>query len=73
VIWSGKGCSTVLIPERVVQALQLHFDQMAATSGPKPRAFPPLHGTSSSKNLILCSTFKESLIRFQLGSGGPKI
>lgn len=39
----GKGCSTVLIPERVVQALQLHFDQIAATSGPKPRGFPPLH------------------------------
>ncbi|KAK6646097.1 hypothetical protein PHAVU_L008643 [Phaseolus vulgaris] len=39
----GKGCSTVLIPARVVQALQLHFDQMAATSGPKPGAFHPLH------------------------------
>lgn len=44
VIWSGKGCSTVLIPERVVQALQLHFEHIAATSGPKPPAFPPLHG-----------------------------
>ncbi|BAT91832.1 uncharacterized protein HKW66_Vig0214600 [Vigna angularis] len=39
----GKGCSTVLIPARVVQALQLHFDQMAATSGPKAGAFHPLH------------------------------
>ncbi|CAJ1933200.1 unnamed protein product [Sphenostylis stenocarpa] len=39
----GKGCSTVLIPARVVQALQLHFEQMAATSGPKPGGFPPLH------------------------------
>ncbi|KAG4948103.1 hypothetical protein AAZX31_15G034000 [Glycine max] len=39
----GKGCSTVLIPARVVQALQLHFDQMAATSGPKAGGFPPLH------------------------------
>ncbi|XP_028775698.1 uncharacterized protein LOC114732566 [Neltuma alba] len=36
------GCSTVLIPARVVQALQLHFDQMAATSGPKASGFPPL-------------------------------
>ncbi|KAL2332160.1 hypothetical protein Fmac_019741 [Flemingia macrophylla] len=40
----GKGCATVLIPARVVQALQLHFDQMAATSsGPKSAGFPPLH------------------------------
>ncbi|TKY48386.1 hypothetical protein E2542_SST25804 [Spatholobus suberectus] len=39
----GKGCATVLIPARVVQALQLHFDQMAATSGPKAGGFPPLH------------------------------
>ncbi|KAG4973979.1 hypothetical protein JHK87_030800 [Glycine soja] len=39
----GKGCSTVLIPARVVQALQLHFEQMAATTGPKPGGFPPLH------------------------------
>ncbi|XP_027343629.1 uncharacterized protein LOC113856142 [Abrus precatorius] len=39
----GKGCSTVLIPARVVQALQLHFDQMASTSGPKAGGFPPLH------------------------------
>ncbi|QCE09190.1 uncharacterized protein LOC114183545 [Vigna unguiculata] len=39
----GKGCSTVLIPARVLQALQLHFDQMAATSGPKAGAFHPLH------------------------------
>ncbi|PNY12842.1 hypothetical protein L195_g009483 [Trifolium pratense] len=46
----GKGCSTVLIPERVVQALQLHFDQMAATSGPKPRGFPPLHDVLVSTN-----------------------
>ncbi|KHN25236.1 uncharacterized protein LOC114378344 [Glycine soja] len=38
-----KGCSTVLIPARVVQALQLHFEQRAATSGPKPGGFPPLH------------------------------
>ncbi|GAU44721.1 hypothetical protein TSUD_88050, partial [Trifolium subterraneum] len=47
---TGKGCSTVLIPERVVQALQLHFDQMAATSGPKPRVFPPLHDVLVSTN-----------------------
>ncbi|XP_020224498.1 uncharacterized protein LOC109806486 isoform X1 [Cajanus cajan] len=39
----GKGCASVLIPARVVQALQLHFDQMAATSGPKSAGFPPLH------------------------------
>ncbi|KAK7261520.1 hypothetical protein RIF29_27834 [Crotalaria pallida] len=39
----GKGCATVLIPSRVVQALQLHFDQMSATSGTKAGAFPPLH------------------------------
>ncbi|KAG2397757.1 uncharacterized protein HKW66_Vig0140070 [Vigna angularis] len=40
----GKGCTAVLIPARVVQALQVHFDQMAATCGPtKPSAFPPLH------------------------------
>ncbi|KAF1885225.1 hypothetical protein Lal_00029114 [Lupinus albus] len=39
----GKGCSTVLIPARVVQALQLHFDQMAATPGPKVVGYPPLH------------------------------
>lgn len=39
----GKGCSAVLIPDRVVQALQLHFDQIAATSGPKAACFPPLH------------------------------
>ncbi|XP_054810964.1 uncharacterized protein LOC129312404 isoform X1 [Prosopis cineraria] len=37
-----SGCSTVLIPARVVQALQLHFDQMAATAGPKAGGFPPL-------------------------------
>ncbi|RZB84260.1 hypothetical protein D0Y65_032589 [Glycine soja] len=48
----GKGCSTVLIPARVVQALQLHFDQMAATSGPKAGGFPPLHGTLFSTTLI---------------------
>ncbi|CAL0334108.1 unnamed protein product [Lupinus luteus] len=41
----GKGCSTVVIPARVVQALQLHFDQMAATPGPKVAGYPPLHGT----------------------------
>ncbi|TKY67396.1 hypothetical protein E2542_SST10289 [Spatholobus suberectus] len=39
----GKGCSTVLIPARVVQALQLHFEQMAVTSGSKAGGFPPLH------------------------------
>ncbi|XP_027911292.1 uncharacterized protein LOC114170024 isoform X1 [Vigna unguiculata] len=39
----GKGSTTVLIPARVVQALQVHFDQMAATCGPtKPHGFPPL-------------------------------
>ncbi|KAK4254910.1 hypothetical protein QN277_007986 [Acacia crassicarpa] len=38
----SSGCATVLIPARVVQALQLHFDQMAATSGPKASGFPPL-------------------------------
>ncbi|XP_029128624.1 uncharacterized protein LOC109806486 isoform X2 [Cajanus cajan] len=42
-VMSGKGCASVLIPARVVQALQLHFDQMAATSGPKSAGFPPLH------------------------------
>ncbi|CAL5211553.1 unnamed protein product [Lathyrus oleraceus] len=46
----GKGCSTVLIPERVVQALQLHFEHIAATSGPKPPAFPPLHDVLVSTN-----------------------
>lgn len=50
---SGKGCSTVLIPARVVQALQLHFDQMAATSGPKAGAFHPLHGTQLSTTFYL--------------------
>ncbi|MED6217268.1 hypothetical protein PIB30_016081 [Stylosanthes scabra] len=41
---SRKGCSNILIPARVVQALQLHFEQMAVTSGPKAAAgFPPLH------------------------------
>ncbi|KAJ1412348.1 hypothetical protein SESBI_20466 [Sesbania bispinosa] len=39
----GKGCSTVLIPARVVQALQLHFEKTAAMSGPKVVGFPPLH------------------------------
>ncbi|KAK7262510.1 hypothetical protein RJT34_30084 [Clitoria ternatea] len=39
----GKGCATVLIPARVVQALQLHFDQLSVASGPKVGAFPPLH------------------------------
>ncbi|KAE9600360.1 hypothetical protein Lal_00046263 [Lupinus albus] len=39
----GKGCATVLIPSRVVQALQLHFNQMSTTSGSKSSAFPPLH------------------------------
>ncbi|CAL0322137.1 unnamed protein product [Lupinus luteus] len=39
----GKGCATVLIPSRVVQALQLHFHQMSTTSGSKSGAFPPLH------------------------------
>lgn len=34
----GKGCSTVLIPARVVQALQLHFDKTA----PKVVGVPPL-------------------------------
>lgn len=34
----GKGCSTVLIPARVVQALQLHFDKTA----PKVVGIPPL-------------------------------
>ncbi|KAK2371077.1 hypothetical protein QL285_084065 [Trifolium repens] len=39
----GKGCSTVLIPARVVQALQLHFDKTSAMSrGPKVVDFPPL-------------------------------
>ncbi|CAK8536058.1 unnamed protein product [Lathyrus sativus] len=39
----GKGCSTVLIPARVVQALQQHFDKTAAISGgPKVVGFPPL-------------------------------
>ncbi|CAL5200132.1 unnamed protein product [Lathyrus oleraceus] len=39
----GKGCSTVLIPARVVQALQQHFDKTAAVSGgPKVVGFPPL-------------------------------
>ncbi|KAI4322104.1 hypothetical protein L6164_021824 [Bauhinia variegata] len=36
-------CSSVLIPARVVQALQQHFDQMAATRGPKGVNFPTLH------------------------------
>ncbi|XP_058748764.1 uncharacterized protein LOC131621737 [Vicia villosa] len=39
----GKGCSTVLIPARVVQALQQHFDKTAAVSGePKVASLPPL-------------------------------
>ncbi|CAI8592282.1 unnamed protein product [Vicia faba] len=39
----GKGCSTVLIPARVVQALQQHFDKTAAIpGGPKVVGFPPL-------------------------------
>ncbi|KAL4292477.1 hypothetical protein HN51_042808 [Arachis hypogaea] len=46
----GKGCSTVLIPARVVQALQQHFDQMAATAGPKAAAFPPLHDVLVNTN-----------------------
>ncbi|MED6119049.1 hypothetical protein PIB30_008271 [Stylosanthes scabra] len=47
----GKGCSTVLIPARVVQALQQHFDQMAATAGPKAAAsFPPLHDVIVNSN-----------------------
>ncbi|MED6110339.1 hypothetical protein PIB30_041910 [Stylosanthes scabra] len=47
----GKGCSTVLIPARVVQALQQHFDQMAATAGPKAAAsFPPLHEVIVNSN-----------------------
>jgi len=41
VILLGKGCSTVLIPARVVQALQLHFDKTA----PKVVGVPPLRGT----------------------------
>ncbi|KAE9585986.1 hypothetical protein Lal_00010229 [Lupinus albus] len=39
----GKGCATVLIPSRVVQALQLHFDKMSSMSASKAGAFPPLH------------------------------
>lgn len=57
-MWLGKGCSPVLIPARVVQALQLHFDKTAAMSGPKvPAGFPPLHGTTiyyQQLNLICC-------------------
>ncbi|KAJ7947574.1 G patch domain protein [Quillaja saponaria] len=37
------GCSPVLIPARVVQALQLHFDQMGVTSRAKAGGLPPLH------------------------------
>lgn len=44
VLWLGKGCSTVLIPARVVQALQQHFDKTAAGE-PKVAGFPPLRGT----------------------------
>ena len=42
-----SGSSTVLIPARVVHALQVHFDQIAATSGPKASAFPPLRGNNT--------------------------
>ncbi|KAF7805415.1 uncharacterized protein G2W53_037576 [Senna tora] len=41
----GKGCSTVLIPARVVQALQLHFEQMAKAGG-----LPPLNDVLVSNN-----------------------
>ncbi|EEF41883.1 conserved hypothetical protein [Ricinus communis] len=34
------GCSTVLIPARVVQALKLHFDKMGIESRPNGASFP---------------------------------
>lgn len=49
VILLGKGCSTVLIPARVVQALQLHFDKTA----PKVVGVPPLRGTILNLLLLI--------------------
>jgi hypothetical protein len=58
VIWLGKGCSTVLIPARVVQALQLHFDKTSAMSrGPKVVDFPPLRGTYLNFLFLSCNNF----------------
>ncbi|KAG2670057.1 hypothetical protein I3843_14G064700 [Carya illinoinensis] len=37
------GCSTVFIPARVVQALQLHFDQMGVTTRTKAGGYPLQH------------------------------
>jgi len=52
VVLLGKGCSTVLIPARVVQALQLHFDKTA----PKVVGVPPLRGTILNLLLLLLSS-----------------
>lgn len=42
------GCSTVFIPARVVQALQLHFDQMGAPSRTNACGFPLQNGGNGS-------------------------
>ncbi|KAF2311941.1 hypothetical protein GH714_027502 [Hevea brasiliensis] len=41
-----QGCSTVLIPARVVQALKLHFDKMGTESISNKPTFPVQHDAS---------------------------
>ncbi|KAJ6408996.1 hypothetical protein OIU84_008650 [Salix udensis] len=43
------GCSTVLIPARVVQALKLHFDKMGVAAGSNGAIFPVQQDASSGE------------------------
>ncbi|KAG5238288.1 forkhead box protein [Salix suchowensis] len=43
------GCSTVLIPARVVQALKLHFDKMGVAAGSNGAIFPIQQDASSGE------------------------
>lgn len=46
------GCSTVIIPARVVEALKVHFDKLGVPST-FSSDIPPFHGTNPHLSLSL--------------------
>jgi len=53
------GCSTVIIPARVVEALKVHFDKLGVPST-FSSDIPPFHGTNPTylfPNFISCVSY----------------
>lgn len=56
-VFLGAGCSTVLIPARVVQALKLHSEKMGSESRSNRASFPVQQGTFPFHQTAVRSTF----------------